>query len=186
MADYQTFESDTTAVSLSETGAPVSLSETGAGAEHSRCIICLSNTEYESNESNENERHRSPDELPETGDVETGDAEKSNTPLMDIRVLCGRRSFEDGICNCRYNIHTSCFVETNKVFNNVCPMCRKNWWRKESDDLVHHNTDSSSLHYVNEDMTTCYVVLNKFFSCCIPSVIIVLFGVFMFSMFGPD
>lgn len=141
------------------------------GIEHSRCIICLSDAQYENDDS------RYADELPENGDVETGDAEKGNTPLMDIRVLCGGRSFEDRICNCQYNIHTSCFVESNKAFNNVCPMCRKNWWRKESDEFCNTNTNINTLgrnsndDNENESVITCYIVLNKFFYCCIPSVI---------------
>jgi len=108
MTDYQAFEEN-----VEERMEDI---EEGTAIEHSRCIICLSDADFENGDV-------------ETGnvdvEVETGNVnvEKSNTPLMNILTLCGNDRVRDNICNCRYNIHTSCFVETNKVFNNVCVRC---------------------------------------------------------------
>lgn len=119
---------------------------------HDSCIICLSNIDYAncsygSIESLENGHSKN------EGHVEIEIVEKSNTPLMDIRVLCGNRdSNEKGVCNCRYNIHTSCFVDSNKVFNNVCPMCRNNWWC----DKTEPDTRASDSHEVSSsNFTRC-------------------------------
>lgn len=115
--NYQTFESLTT-----------SLTETEQA--RSRCIICLSNAEYIiecGNTPTENGHSKS--------DIEN-QIEKSNSPLMDIRVLCGD-NMDREMCCCRYNIHTSCFAESNKEFHNVCPMCHKKWWRNENETDTH-------------------------------------------------
>jgi len=128
--------------------------EEGTVIEHSRCIICLSDAHYEN------------------GNVETGKVEKSTSPLMDIRVLCGKRSREDGVCNCRYNIHTSCFINSNEVYHNKCPMCRRNWWRKEGNELCNTNTEYSE----NEGC------VDKLFTCCVPGFVLVLFIVFLFGI----
>jgi hypothetical protein len=159
----------------------------------SRCIICLSGDGSD---------------VGDSSDVETGEVELTlvqngthGTPLMSVRTLCGNETNKDGICNCRYNIHTSCFVETNKVFDNVCPMCRKNWWCAENDEfyndtnysnpnmfdgISYGDRDNANDDEDEESVITCYIVLSKLLSCFLFSfiVILLLVSVFFIMVFG--
>lgn len=112
----------------------------------SRCVICLSD------DSLRDECTRSS----EDGSVKIDMSGCiSNIPLISIRILCGEhvhgrfRVCKQGICNCRYNIHTSCFVKSNQIFNNVCPICRNKWWMEEDQSGDCERTDQSGMQSNN-------------------------------------
>lgn len=117
----------------------------------SRCIICLTSHGCESEagahkpDSNDYTRIMI-DQVPET-------------PLMSIRQLCGECLGLE-LCKCQYNIHVSCFVKTNKVFENVCPVCRKYWWYAEHDGTTDEQTTSNEqTHRRLTDLIGCFGVI---------------------------
>jgi hypothetical protein len=145
--------------------------EINVSTERDSCIICLSNADYTYTNTNGSCGSIENGHLKNDDHVEIEIVEKSNTPLLEIRVLCGNRAgnenSRDGICNCRYNIHTSCFVESNMVFNNVCPTCRKNWWSSETDlDPKPYEYDSSEVSPSNfvtyMNLSVCRFASNRY------------------------
>lgn len=120
------------------------IDDTFSENQHSRCIICLC---VDSDIENQHE----------------------SSPLMNIRVLCGGHNIE-GLCHCHYNIHTLCFVQSNEVYKNICPMCRQKWWCDSEND----NQDTSLNENENENENIQFVKRFIFGYC----IIILMCGAF--------
>lgn len=109
--------------------------------------------------------------------------DNENTPILNIRIICGddrQYIIGNSLCNCSYNIHTKCFIETNRVFYNVCPCCRSNWWKDVDDPSGIHGIQRNN---VTETETYSQYEFNCIISLCKSIVIgICIFALFIFTV----
>ena len=108
--------------------------------------------------------------------------DNDNTPILNIRIMCSDdRQYITGntLCNCSYNIHTKCFIETNRVFYNVCPCCRNNWWKDIDAPCVMHGNAVTETDTQDGEVSCIVNICKNVVNCFIGSCIFVFF---MFSL----
>ena len=106
--------------------------------------------------------------------------DNDNTPILNIRIICGddrQDMIENTLCNCSYNIHTKCFIETNRVFYNVCPCCRSNWWKEVDEPSGNQRNNVTESETLSQYEDSCITSI-----CKSIVIVICIFTLFIFTV----